>query len=768
MRKNVFIFSAILGIAAIAGLFVLTRDKGSDTDLYEQHGVHGVTADGMEFQRPDEQEDTRFSEPVMIMMDETEKSLIQRQVEETVRGCLDIYEKADKGVASNIVLSDKSMHEIVDCIARKGYTSACGGDDYNMQNAEALDGALRRAAENESVKAEFYTITKSGVFEWRKLEFSEGSLTMTYAGAVLEKEGEPHISYMEKVKMYGWHYTDKGWLVMEKAKSRNHEMDMHSMFRVLPLSDECREYCSKYIEPVGYMGNNLFLTDWGADTLDRVVLNDVFELLYAMEYGKSYEGALYPDGVPKELYESVITAYFPISGEELEALPGYQQDTHTYAWKAMGVGTVIPQIQPFPEVVEVKHQEDGSVRLVVDAIYVEEGSDHGFTHEVTLGADNSGKLKYIGNHIVESENNRIPGYMPRGVQTRENTDVLGKMISSAKSYQNLYDKLSDNKVAVSDNQTAVDLETEEKILSNLGKEGYSAVDWDNQLDMQNFEKLENFCKKGMGGEKGSTEIIRLLPDGGFIWYELSTYQKELEVERYALTWDKAACPKAVYLDTFTAETWSYTQKGYLLFEKYQPPGYDGGSEHYAVRVRPLDKKCREFNQKYILPIGYSDNNLFLADWQEGSFGELCFEDLYGKLYPMKYGTSPKAAVTIVEIPDEDYEAVIQSYLRIGKEELRNLAGFDATARSYPWRERGMYEFPGFILPCPEVTSYKENEDGSITLTVEAVWADENTDCAFVHEVTVLPQDNKHFFYLSNHILSQKTQKIPKYVERRKE
>lgn len=36
------------------------------------------------------------------------------------------------------------------------------------------------------------------------------------------------------------------------------------------------------------------------------------------------------------------------------------------------------------------------------------------------------------------------------------------------------------------------------------------------------------------------------------------------------------------------------------------------------------------------------------------------------------------------------------------------------------------------VPVPEVTAYKENPDGTLTITVEAVWKERMTDCAFIH------------------------------------
>ena len=51
----------------------------------------------------------------------------------------------------------------------------------------------------------------------------------------------------------------------------------------------------------------------------------------------------------------------------------------------------------------------------------------------------------------------------------------------------------------------------------------------------------------------------------------------------------------------------------------------------CIRDRPLDAKCRELNEKYLLPIGYELNNMFLVDWNEDDFGELNFYDMFDLL-----------------------------------------------------------------------------------------------------------------------------------------
>ena len=62
---------------------------------------------------------------------------------------------------------------------------------------------------------------------------------------------------------------------------------------------------------------------------------------------------------------------------------------------------------------EVRHNPDGTVTLEVDAVYVLEGQDKAFTHEVTMRPDENGHMKYVSNHILEDGKEHISDYKPR-------------------------------------------------------------------------------------------------------------------------------------------------------------------------------------------------------------------------------------------------------------------------------------------------------------------------------------------------------------------
>ena len=69
----------------------------------------------------------------------------------------------------------------------------------------------------------------------------------------------------------------------------------------------------------------------------------------------------------------------------------------------------------------------------------------------------------------------------------------------------------------------------------------------------------------------------------------------------------------------------------------------------------------------------------------------------------------------------------------------------------------------FASPYPpfgEVVDYTENPDGTITLIVDGVWADYNSDLAFTNTIVVQPFGDGTFRYLSNTI-EQKELEVPK-------
>jgi len=352
-------------------------------------------------------------------------------------------------------------------------------------------------------------------------------------------------------------------------------------------------------------------------------------------------------------------------------------------------------------------------------------------------------------------------------------DDFDEAISIAAIYRDIYDEAietpsghpsmpSGNK---EETNTLSSLETLRRIVARLGENGYVAVDSENQVDMVGAEQVIEFCK-AVGEKKSATLTIIVIKDFGFRKFDLKAEDGNVNIVRGYYQYDQDGCLQNRSTVSYSADIWQYTEEGYLLFEGsyFSDENYvltlSDTPEHTALRVLPLDEKCRELNRKFILPVGYEQNNIFLTDWSEEDIGNMDFYDIFDNFYPILYGQSvPYAADeslavgAVYQIPEETFENVIMTYFNVNKEALRRETTYIPEKAAYEYRPRGFYEVEYPDIPYPEVVSYTENLDGTITLIVNAVYPNGNTSMAYSHKTVIRPLDGDCFQYVSNQMIN---------------
>ena len=75
-----------------------------------------------------------------------------------------------------------------------------------------------------------------------------------------------------------------------------------------------------------------------------------------------------------------------------------------------------------------------------------------------------------------------------------------------------------------------------------------------------------------------------------------------------------------------------------------------------------------------------------------------------------------------------------TYFPVSVEQLREHCGYDEGSNSYEYEMIYASPYP----PFGEVVDYTKNADGTITLIVDGVWPDYNSDLAFRNTVVVQP------------------------------
>lgn len=306
---------------------------------------------------------------------------------------------------------------------------------------------------------------------------------------------------------------------------------------------------------------------------------------------------------------------------------------------------------------------------------------------------------------------------------------------------------------------------EKEIMKQLGSKGYIVKEEDNRFNTENSSKLEAFCKKLQRNETADVTVYEIGALPGLNRIDLKMSDEKLTVTMTVVSLDEAGRPFIEGMNTFKASDWYYTDKGYLMYQNYQWSGYDGPKGDYCIRVKDQDESYRPLCDQYISPIHYGETNMFLVDWDEKSLGRLGLLDLYESLYRLKNGIEMDTEKYSTGISKEVFEEMVTSYFNMPKEALEKKTYYDAAQEKYLWHDRQMEEFNSQCEPTPEVTGYRDNPDGTFTLTVDAFWPSRRTDCAFQHEVTIRPEQGGGFKYVSNHIIPSKENILPYYMPR---
>lgn len=330
--------------------------------------------------------------------------------------------------------------------------------------------------------------------------------------------------------------------------------------------------------------------------------------------------------------------------------------------------------------------------------------------------------------------------------------------SIAAVYRDIYEEAAEA-------DTLGSLETLRRMVARLGENGYVAVDSENQVNMAGAEQAVAFYKAVEQKKKGKLSIV-VIHDSGFQKSVLKTEDGNVNVSKGYCQYDEDGCLQNTNTVSYPADDWQYTEDGYLFFsgscfsaENYALTLSDL-REYNALRILPLDEKCRELNRKYILPVGYGRNNMFLTNWNKEDFADLDFCDAFDKFYltlykqPLPYITDGNSGDgKISQIPENIFENVVMTFIPADREILRSKTTYIPEESAYEYRPRGFYEAEYPDIPYPEVVDYTENQDGTITLIIHAVYPNDNTSMAYSHKTVIRPLSEDCFQYVSNQMIS---------------
>ena len=159
-------------------------------------------------------------------------------------------------------------------------------------------------------------------------------------------------------------------------------------------------------------------TDREADT-DRQIEKGYDLPIDARQRAEAEEDCKEMMGLPKGEFERLIMEYLPVTSEEIQKYAAFDKEKQTYAWVRLGCFNYAPAYfgTSFPEVTDIRENEDGTVTLTVDAVCSMVLCDDAvITHELTVRFSEDGGFQYLGNKILDDGISNIPEYQYRIVR----------------------------------------------------------------------------------------------------------------------------------------------------------------------------------------------------------------------------------------------------------------------------------------------------------------------------------------------------------------
>lgn len=290
-------------------------------------------------------------------------------------------------------------------------------------------------------------------------------------------------------------------------------------------------------------------------------------------------------------------------------------------------------------------------------------------------------------------------------------------------------------------------------VEELGKHGF--VSMEENTNMENHERLELFYQEYLSEKETMVTVFEVYRDG-LIGAVTFLYRRgELQTYYVGIRWKEGGIPEIQGTSVNELEEIKLTEKGYFIYEYKYVIAHSSLRQYY--RVEPLSDKCRELTEKYISGLSYVNYNMLVINWDSSNVADILMPCMFEDIYRIYAGEELKAKNW--EIPAEVYEQIMTTYFPVSVEQVRANCGYMESSGSYPYEMIFASPYP----PFGEVVDYTENSDGTITLIVDGVWPDYDSDLAFTNTIVVQPFSDGTFRYLSN-LIEQKELEIPKITK----
>lgn len=362
-----------------------------------------------------------FPQAEQCLFTESEKEELEGQALAAAEQARNVYQSAEyaKGPSRSFYIrnfTEEQRQEAAALLGAAGLVSVTA--DANMENYEKVEEFYRAYLEKREAMVTIFEVNLDGLIGASTFLYRDGSLQNYYVGIEWQleyltgrelsqgisascssgKKGvsqepstpsakikETSVSNISELKL-----TEKGYLIYAYEYVPAHA-SLRQCWRVKPLSDQCRELTAKYISGLSYVNYNVLVTNWDSGNAEDILKPCMFEDIYRIDTGEPLKAE--NGRIPAELYERIMTTYFPVSVNKVREKCGYEESTASYPYEMI---YAVPY-PPFGEVVDYREQGDGSIILFVDGVWADCNSDFAFRNEIAVMPFSDGTFRYLSN-----------------------------------------------------------------------------------------------------------------------------------------------------------------------------------------------------------------------------------------------------------------------------------------------------------------------------------------------------------------------------------
>lgn len=170
----------------------------------------------------------------------------------------ELYKNADKSRASNVVIADEVIDQMVEQLKATGCPVTITELYSNMENYTKLEDFLNAAAAGSEGSAVVYEIHSDGGIGRYQYSYDGKDMYVLSAKAAWSDDDTPVITYISYTRIKEWRFTDKGYFCYELCVPEYPEVteivDGSCMVRVKPITEENREMSEKCVLGLAYQG----------------------------------------------------------------------------------------------------------------------------------------------------------------------------------------------------------------------------------------------------------------------------------------------------------------------------------------------------------------------------------------------------------------------------------------------------------------------------------------------------------------------------------